>query len=179
MDIYEEGSEPMAIFTGFVSVTRYFIEGLTVQEQRCLPEQSGFTVQDTSANFPLDRVGSFTLAGLAQNDLSVVQKSCTGWYWAVGPALMVGIFLRVLAGGVLHVSGRSRQNKTSLLKQFQKDTKLWIKVVAYMLCLIALFFFAAWLIVRVRGETGILPEEEAAAEVNPTDFFEEFVSELP
>lgn len=104
-DIYD-GNPAMALFSGIVSVTRYFIEGMTVQEQRSLPPQSGFTVEPTSVNFPFDLVGSFHLAGLAQNDLSVVQQTFNGWYWGVYPALMVGLSLRVLAAGVLHVSDR-------------------------------------------------------------------------
>ena len=105
-DIYAEGNSGMALFAGIVSVTRYFIEGLTVQEQRCLPAQSGYTVEPTSVNFPVDKVASFHLTGLAQNDLSVVQFSCSGWYWGVYVAFMVGLSVRVLAAGVLHASDR-------------------------------------------------------------------------
>jgi hypothetical protein len=105
-DIYEGGNSATALFSGFTSVTRFFIEGITVQEQRCLPAQSGFTVEPTSTSFPVDLVGSFHLVGLAQNDLSVIQQSFNGWYWGVPSCFMVGLSLRVLAGGVLHISDR-------------------------------------------------------------------------
>src|SRR5210317_149932 len=35
----------LAVFSGFFSCTRFFVESLTVQERRCLPENTGFTVQ--------------------------------------------------------------------------------------------------------------------------------------
>jgi hypothetical protein len=68
-DIYE-GNPVLALFVGFVSPTRYFVEALTVAEFRCLPEQSGYTQTAIASNFPQE-LNSFALIGLAQNDPSV------------------------------------------------------------------------------------------------------------
>jgi hypothetical protein len=45
--IYDDGKSATAVFSGIVSVTRFFIEGITVEELRCLPPQSGYTVEPT------------------------------------------------------------------------------------------------------------------------------------
>ncbi len=174
--IYEDGNGVMALFSGIFSVTRFFIESMTVQEQRCLPAQSGFTIDPSSVNFPIDIVGSFHLIGLAQNDLSVVQRSCNGWYWGVLPAFLVGISLRVLAAGVLHVSDRSRQNKKSLwidLKKRPLSQNKEFKVVAsFVVLVLVLFAVTSWAILTTMGETGILQapgtEEQALALANTT-----------
>lgn len=175
-DIYDEGNGAMALFAGIFSVTRYFIEGMTVQEQRCLPSQSGFSVEPTSVNFPVDLVGSFHLVGLAQNDLSVVQHSCHGWYWSVLPAFLVGFSLRVLAAGVIHVSDRSRQNKRSLwfdLKTRPLSQNKTFRVVAcFVVLVLVLFAVTCWVILTPTGDTGIFDapttEEEALALANMT-----------
>jgi hypothetical protein len=120
-NICGDGGEAVAIFSGLMTVRRFFVENMAVQELRCLPEQSGLTVDPTSVNFPIDSVGSFHLVGLGQNDLSVVQRSCRGWYWGVLPSFMVGLSIRVLALGTLHVSDRSRQNKKSLMYELKKE----------------------------------------------------------
>ena len=161
-DIYE--SDGMAVFSGILSVTRYFIEGMTVQELRNLPEQSGFTVQPSSVMFPYDKVGTFALTGFAQNDLSVVQKSGNGWYWGVLPAFMAGLFVRVLGLGALHVSDRSRQNKKSLLFELRKDP-LWSNgtfyyMVGYVVLTVALFALTVQTILATTGHTGIDPPPE-------------------
>lgn len=175
-DIYAEGNGGLAVFSGIFSVTRYFMEGMMVQEQRCLPSQSGFTVEPTSVYFPVDQVGSFHLISLGQNDLSVVQISCTGWYWGVLPAFLVGLTVRILAAGVLHVSDRSRQNKKSLWGDFKKRPLCRNRTFQIVTCFIILVFvllvISAWIIVTPVGSTGILEppqtEEEALALANAT-----------
>jgi hypothetical protein len=160
-NIYGDGGEAVAIFSGLTSVTRFFIEGMAVEELRCLPEQSGFTVDPTSVNFPIDSVGSFHLVGLGQNDLAVVQRSFRGWYWGVLPSFMVGLSIRVLAMGTLHVSDRSRQNKKSLMYELRKDplfrNRTFYYMVACVLVVTSLFATSAWLVVRKTGETGVSP----------------------
>ena len=156
----------MAIFSGFTSVTRYFIEGLAVQEQRCLPSQSGFTIDPTSVNFPL-QLNSFSLVQLAQNSRSVVQRSCYGWYWGVLPALFVGITIRFLAGGVIHISDRSKQAKKPLWNDLMEPkegirTKKVLGI--YLLVLLLLFILSCWLILANRGSTGILSASDLPSE---------------
>ena len=172
----------MAIISGIFSVTRYFIEGMTVQEQRCLPAQSGFTVEPTSVDFPVDSAGSFHLEGLAQNDLSVVQLSCSGWYWGVVPAFFVGLSIRILAAGIFQVSERSRQNKKSIWSELQKkplkQNKTFHVVISFVILVLVLFAISAWLIVRQVGNTGIMEppttEEGSLALMNFT-----FQQDLP
>jgi hypothetical protein len=160
-NIYGDGGEAVAIFSGLMTVTRFFIEGMAVQELRCLPEQSGFTVDPTSVNFPIDSVGTFHLVGLGQNDLSVVQRSFHGWYWCVLPSFMVGLSVRVLALATLHVSDRSRQNKKSLMYELKKvplfRNRTFYSMVACVLVVTSLFATSAWLVVRKTGETGVSP----------------------
>lgn len=161
-------SSAVELFCGFFSVTRFFMETLSVQEQRCLPEQSGFTVAATSVNFPLDIVGSFNLVGLAQNDESVVQQSCNGWYWGVLPGFMVGLTVRFLAAGTLHISDRAKQAKKSLwndlkVRPLSRNPSLRA-LCLFLLCWISLFSLTSWLIVRTRGNTGILDSPTGAGE---------------
>jgi hypothetical protein len=160
-DIYTEGNDGIAIFSGVTSVTRFFIEGLAVQELRSLPEQSGYTVQPSSVNFPIGDVGSFTLVGLAQNDLSVVQHSGNGWYWGVLPAFMVGLTVRVLALGTLHVSDRPRQNKKPLMYELKREPLLrnrtFYYLVACVVSVLSLFSISVWLIITERGSSGLEP----------------------
>ena len=117
-DIYDNPA--VGVFSGFVSPTRYFVEGLTVAESRCLPAQSGFTVDtDEAVNFPLDRT-SFSILSLAENDAGVIEESCSGWYWGILPALLVGLTVRWLAAGAIHLSGRSMQAKSPFLKELKQ-----------------------------------------------------------
>lgn len=153
-----EGNPFLALLSGFVSVTRYFVEGLTVHEQRCLPVQSGFTVDKYAFNFPLD-VSASALAHLGQNDRSVIQQTCNGWYWGVLPAFAVGLTVRYLAAGVIHVSYRSKQAKKPLFSTiFQqpltKNRGFW-EFVVYVLGTILLILFTSWTILGHRGESGI------------------------
>ena len=161
-DIYQ--SDGMAVFSGIMSVTRYFIEGMTVQELRNMPEQSGFTVQSSSVMFPYDQVGTFFLTGYAQNDLSVLQRSGNGWYWGVLPAFMAGLLVRVLGLGALHASDRSRQNKKSLLFELRKEPLLsnrtFYYIVAYVMMTAGVFALTVWTILAKTGDTGIDPPPE-------------------
>lgn len=167
-DVYEDEHGAMALFSGIVSAPRYFIEAMAAQELRCLPQQSGFTVEPTSVNFPIDMVGSFHLVGLGQNDLSIVQRSCNGWYWGVLPAFVVGLMVRVLALGTLHVSDRSRQNKKPLMYELRKEPILGNRTfhccLAFTCALIVLFILSAFLILGERGDAGIASPPESREE---------------
>jgi hypothetical protein len=154
-DIYKDNSV-LALFVGFVSPTRYFIEGLTVAEFRCLPEQSGFTQTAIAINFP-QPLNSFALIGLAQNDSNVREQSCSGWYWGALPALLVGLTIRWAAAGAIHVSERAKQAKKPLWKEIkqqaaQKGLSIFkstgMAVVMFVFVLAALFSVASWSILR-------------------------------
>ena len=159
-DIYKEGNSGLALFSGFVAPTRYFIEGLTVSELRCLPEQSGFTVVPESSPF-LAESFSFAFAGLAQNDLGVGNHSCSGWYWGVLPAFLVGLAVRLLASGIIHASGRSMQAKRPLQEVLRHELEskqvtvlksTWLPLTVFLAVFISLFGLSAWAILRKVGE---------------------------
>jgi hypothetical protein len=149
-DIYEDNSV-LALFVGFVSPTRYFIEAL--------PEQSGFTQTAIATNFP-EELNSFALIGLAQNDPNVREQSCSGWYWGALPALLVGLTIRWAAAGAIHVSERSKQAKKPLWKEVKQQTaqkglsifkSTGMLVVVFVVVFTALFSLASWTILRSPG----------------------------
>lgn len=156
-DIYN--NHGLALLSGIMSVSRYFIESLTVQELRYLPEQSGFSVHPTSVYFPYNQTGSFAIRGLAQNDLSVIRRTRDGWYWGVLPAFMVGLSVRFLGLGALHAFDRSRQNKKSLWFELMKDplyrNRTFYYMIAYLVMVVVLFGASGWFILSITGETGI------------------------
>ena len=75
--IYEGGAPE--IIAGWFSPTRYFFEGLTVGEYRCMPAQSGYTVADESVNFDRDNTLLRAAFGLAGHDPNATQMTCAGW----------------------------------------------------------------------------------------------------
>jgi hypothetical protein len=154
-DIYGD-NDLLALFSGFVSPTRYFIEGLSVAEYRCLPEQSGFTQTASATNFPQE-LNSFALLGLAQNDSSAREQSCSGLYWGALPALLAGLTIRWVAAGAIHVSERSKQAKKPFLKEMKqqavgenfsifKSTRMYMAV--FVVVFAALFSLSSWTILR-------------------------------
>jgi hypothetical protein len=149
-DIY---SNPIiGLFCGFFSPTRYFTESLAVSEHRCMPVQSGFT-QSLAPNFPPDKT-AFAILGLAQNDSSVGNRSCNGWFWYVLPAICVGLTVRLVAGGLIHVVGRSMQAKKDIRVEIWDELKspgpktVTLVCISYMLLLGAMATASSWLILR-------------------------------
>jgi len=149
-DLYN--SPALALFCGFFSPARYFTESLAVSEQRCLPAQSGFT-QDAAPNFPPDGT-SFSILGLAQNDSHVGNQTCDGWFWYVLPCIFAGLTVRVAAGGLIHVVGRSQQAKKSYSKIIAEELRSpqpkWTTFICvlYGIILIGLSTLTSWLILR-------------------------------
>ena len=152
-DIYNNAIS--GIFCGFFSPTRYFTESLAVSEHRCMPEQSGFT-QSVAPNFPPDKT-AFAILGLAQNDSSVGNRSCHGWFWYVLPGIVVGLTIRVMAGGLIHVVGRSQQAKKSFFVQMKEELKSpgpktgTLVFTLYLIILMALITTSSWLVLRQVG----------------------------
>jgi hypothetical protein len=148
--IYDD--QYLAIFCGFFSPLRYFAEGLAVSEHRCLRPQSGFTQED-APNFPSDKT-SFALLGIAQNDSNAMNHSCDGWYWYVLPAFMVGLTIRLMAGGLIHIVGRSQQAKQSILKEMENELKSHgpkttvMVFLCYIIILLGLLTVTAWVMLR-------------------------------
>jgi hypothetical protein len=143
--IYEGGMTEH--ISGWLSPTRYFFEGLTVGEYRCLPAQSGWTVDDESVNF--DR--TYTLMhsfGFAGHDPNATQQSCNGWYWGVLPSLFVGLTVRYVAFLAMHACSRSQQTKKSLLFEVKRDKKVCVVIVALVAILFGLGGLTTWLYSR-------------------------------
>jgi len=147
--IYENNF--LSVLSGFLSTPRYFVESLVVSSGRCMPPQYGFTSDPTiSAGFPEEK-NAFRLMGMAMNDPSVSNFTCNGWFWNVGPALMVGLTLRYIAFGVINTFNQGQQAKKSffthrLIRQGSKS--LYIKTALYWVILIALFVLTCFLILR-------------------------------
>jgi uncharacterized membrane protein YidH (DUF202 family) len=82
---------------------------------------------------------------LAQNDPNVVERTFQGWYWGVLPAFMVGLTIRVLAGGLIHVSDRSKQAKRSLSRELPK---LKWHILFFVLVVAGMAAVTVWLMLR-------------------------------
>ncbi len=111
----------LLIFASIFSPVRFFVEQMTVSEQRALPPQSGFTQEDEhySLMFP-KKLNSFNIIGSAQLDIDTVRRQSTsGWYWPIIRAFMIGLTLRILSFGFIHMFNRQRQYKKSLMKVLQ------------------------------------------------------------
>lgn len=160
-NLYDEENTFLALFAGFVSPSRYFVEGVAVTEARCLPEQSGFTVDTDDAwnyhKYTESYSFSQELTFMAQNDIeSAISRSCSGWYWGLLPSLMVGITVRIAGALAIHLSGRSQQAKNSFKKElidaFNKRNHgggNFIFIGLGALILLLLFFgLSCWLILR-------------------------------
>lgn len=168
----------VGIVCGIFSPCRYFVETSAVEEYRSLPAQYGWTVEPYAVNYPFDLQGVMAMAGmhtpqnttglnlfqiaqLAQNSLSVVQQTENGWYWGYLPALFVGLSVRFLAGGVIHISQRSNQAKMSLWKQLRASpdpfwkNKLLHTIIVYLLALLCMFGVTIFFILRKTGSYGL------------------------
>lgn len=117
----------MAVFSGFFSSLRYFVETLAVSEAKCLPSQSqsGFTVASPAWNYPNFKESHsywYELTYMAHTDMdSAIDQSCGGWYWWMPAAIVVGITIRLVGAIAIHFSNRSKQGKKSFSKEVRDD----------------------------------------------------------
>ena len=122
-DLY--GSNFFAVFAGFVSPARFFVEGIAVSVAKCLPVQSGFPADENAFNRPkYERSFPYYqgLTAMAQNDLVGAETfGCNGWYWWVGAAFAVGITIRIAGGMAIHSVGRAKQGKKPFFKEVAAD----------------------------------------------------------
>ncbi|KAL7544721.1 hypothetical protein ACHAWF_008084 [Thalassiosira exigua] len=118
-------SPALAVFSGFFSPLRFFVEGLGVNAAQCLPVQSGFPVASNALNFQeFHKSYSYWFSGtyMGHNDLSTVTvQSCKGWYWWVPAAIVIGITVHFAGGIAINTAGRSKQGKKSVLKEVRDD----------------------------------------------------------
>ena len=100
-----------------------------------LQAQSGFTDlgENLMDNDESVKVASFQIVGQGLDDFeNVTTRTCTGWYWGCMPALVVGITVRWLAAGVIHVSGRSQQAKKPIQETLTTDFYSFASLLAYL-----------------------------------------------
>ena len=109
-DFSKQGPEYKAInaITGLIAPVRFFVESYVVNEEMCLPPQSGFTSDTLSL---MNRTG-FKVNGYAPNDPNVPLRSCGGWYWNVLPMFLVGFTIRFISLIILHSVNRKKMPKT-------------------------------------------------------------------
>mmetsp|Transcript_15252 Transcript_15252/g.18569 ORF Transcript_15252/g.18569 Transcript_15252/m.18569 type:complete len:1068 (+) Transcript_15252:124-3327(+) len=150
---YEElyNNRGTEIFSAFVSPARFFIEAMMVSEFKCLPQQSGFTSNASNAqDFPAE-LSSFALLNLGSNDNEITDVSCGGWWWFVLPSFLVGLTIRFVAFGTLHISDRGQQAKLSVMSEFtgkNKNISFMISCAAMMAIIAVLFIATCWVIVN-------------------------------
>lgn len=145
-EIYADGGFK-EVFAGWISPTRFFYEALTVGEYRCLPEQSGFTIQETSINRSTNS-SMILLFGYAGHDYNAVRYSCNGWYWSVLPAVLVGFTVRYVAIGAMHTFFRGQQTKKSLRQEMRRSRKVAVFILIYFLVFAGLVGLTTWLFIR-------------------------------
>ena len=101
------------------------------------------------------RAASFQMLGLGLNDFgNITQRSYEGWYWGAWPALCVGLLVRWVAAGVIHVSHRSEQAKKPLSYVLVNDKKAALALVVYLLTLAGLFVLVIYLLERQVSAPG-------------------------
>ncbi|KAG7372253.1 ABC transporter [Nitzschia inconspicua] len=168
-EIYEEGGFK-EVFAGWISPTRFFYEALTVGEYRCLPEQSGYTIEESSVNRRANSTMTIVL-GYAGHDYGAVRWSCNGWYWSVVPVLLIGLTIRYLAVGAMHAMYRGQQTKKPLFNEMRKKKRVAIAVTFYCLGFAVLFTLTTWLF--IRDQPFAEPEPPSKAELlNRFGFFD-------
>lgn len=145
-EIYAEGGIKEFV-AGWLSPLRFFLEAITVGEYRCLPEQSGYTIE-TNSFFRLSNSTMMLLSGYAGHDFNAVRFSCDGWYWSVIPVLLIGITVRYLAIGAMHACFRGQQAKKPLIHACKKNRYVAAMILLYCIGLVALISVTTWLFVR-------------------------------
>lgn len=131
-------SDSTSAFVAFLCPIRYFVEQMSVIEQRALPAQSGFTQVQTedAINFP-KALNSFNIIGTGQLDFENVSvQSFYGWNWPLLRVFMVGLTLRIISFGFLHACNRSLQNKKPLFTMLKAKPSIR-KLMFYTLSVVA------------------------------------------
>lgn len=135
------------LLAGWLSPTRYFFEALAVGEIRCLPEQSGYTLETTSYARTATQTKTI-IAGLAGRDFNAVRHSCDGWYWSIIPVICIGLTIRYLAIGAMHACFRAQQAKKPLSYDMKRNKSVLVTTIVYCLGFIGLFSITTWTIIR-------------------------------
>lgn len=136
----------MELFSGFISPTRFFTETAVVNEYRCMPPQTGWTLDPNAFISTVDET-TMSVAGYARKDLEVATElSYNGWYWSVLPALCVGLFVRVLGGAMIHVVDRAKQIKKPVTHELLHNGKFLFRFVVFSMWIVFFFLLGCYLI---------------------------------
>ena len=146
IEIYEEAGFKEYL-AGWISPTRFFFEALTVGELRCMPEQSGYTIELDSYNRRSNDT-MISIMGYAGHDLNAVRWSCDGWYWSIVPVILIGITVRYVAIGAMHACFRAEQAKKPLLYVARRNRSVAVMMSLYCIGFIGLFSITTWLFIR-------------------------------
>ena len=112
---------------------------------KCYPVQTGFTVEGST--LISEEFLSFHQIGVGMKDENILIQSCSGWFGAYLPAFFVGLFYRLLGGGLLHVIDRSKQFKSSFSLAC-KDRSFFIGVILYTFLIMVSLCLAIYFVVR-------------------------------
>lgn len=149
LDIYNNTAT--AVFSGLFSPTRYFVEGLAVVESRVLPVQHGFTDFGVNFNGGILQVSAFQITGLGLNDFGTITVSSSGgWYWSAIPAFFVGLWVRWMAAGLIHISNRSQQCKRPFWTTI--DAMGVMILVGYLIVLVGLLAAAVYFMLYQKSK---------------------------
>merc|ERR1712194_741583 len=116
---------------------------MAVGEFRCLPEQSGFTIESNNVRTANNTM--MVLEGYAGHDLNAVRQSCNGWYWSVLPSICVGLTVRYAALGAMHSCFRNQQAKKPLIYVMKRDCYVAVCTLLYSIGLVIFFCSTTWL----------------------------------
>jgi len=133
--LYNKENRFLGLLAGFLSPSRFFLETQIVQESRCLPPQSGFTLNEENApgfEFEYNSFNTQDLAGYSMPGVS--NQSYKGWYWGVLPAFFVGLTIRFAGAISLHAFNRSLQSKGTFMEEFRTNSGFRIMITFLFLC---------------------------------------------
>ena len=139
-DLYNDNR--LLVMASFLSPARFFVETMVVSDQRCLPQQTGFT-EDHASALPLS---SFDVIGTAQLDRkNVVTQTCGGWYWGSLRMFMMGLAIRLFSALLIHLVSRNKQCKPPVHEIIQ-GKMAWFQVVLMSVFTLTTIIFLVWLV---------------------------------
>jgi len=147
-DIYSDNT--IKQLSSFFSPGRYFIETMVVSEMKCLPSQTGFTVDRDATRF-LPQGSSFSILGLAQDDIDVTERSCRGWSWGLFQAFSVGLIIRYASGLLIHLRNRGQLGRDPITKAMRTDIFGCVKFCLCIVVLVLLIVYTRFLILEGLG----------------------------
>jgi hypothetical protein len=95
------------------------------------------------------RVMAPRILSLALNDFYVAtQQNFDGWTWGALPAFCVGLWIRWISVGLIHVSDRPKQAKKPLLQTLSRDPIGFLWLFLYFAIFAGLLVASCYLILR-------------------------------